>query len=68
MAKLETLQLVHVDFSWSIDTIFAQKVSFPSLKIWKFGGLWLSKDYLNLLVSNLTQFGPQLQLVDINYS
>jgi len=50
--------MILTDFSWSVDYIFNSNMSFPSLKIWKFGGTWLTNNNLIQLTQNLTHFGP----------
>lgn len=57
--------MIRTDFSWSVQKIVQENISFPSLKKWSFGGDWITKHHIRTLISDLKHFGPQLEFVEI---
>jgi hypothetical protein len=60
MKKLKLMDFHKTDISNSIEFIVSNKINFPSLKIWKYGGDWMKRDLMDLMLKNLTSFGPEL--------
>jgi hypothetical protein len=60
MKKLKLMDFHKTDLSKSIDFIVFNKIIFPSLKIWKYGDDWMKRDLMDLMLKNLTSFGPEL--------